>query len=987
MRKLICFVILALPLWAAHPQFLIDSTQLAALRAKATSNTADWVALKAACDANLGKAVRFPNPVGDTSGTMVPGSGADNSSPIIPDYAGGWFEKSVRQLATCYQVLHPTDPATAHTYFEKAKFIRLAMDDPPVWVTVRGNVYAAVPSNGAKNWGTTGNVMKLWTQYADVIVGDTMVVTGARGCTSINGTWTVAAYSQSVGYITAAEAPTYNADCVNYNLNIQNDDCFAERFYPKSMSILYDWFYDEWTADERTAMIAVLNRWLDEDIRHWNLAISNHQHPDSNYFAGELNAFVSTYLSTTDENSRSSEWLGVINARVFGVNKLRDYRNCWNVAGGSGEAWNAYGSNALYALMQSQYAFFLRGVDWRTSGLDPIGDAVEAYLRSITPNGIAFPDFQYVTRGYDEPEFFYLGNLVFARYVAERLSHPKSSKLANLYDSAKTGLLAWATSGKTPIWDDPYTGSKPEVAMDFLYYNPDASTSAYTTGPLASRLFGGTGTLGGNYAVARSSWDSDATYVTFWSGPMIGQGANGKTQFDGGSITVQRGDTHILVHGLGESARNYSVIGSGCHSSLHNERLNYTNSKESVFFADRPGGLKVQGYGATRDPGHFADVTTHPTKIDRAEESVSAYAYYRAVSLEKSYIASTVDSKVHVNKWTRQVMFLRPKVIVVHDITNTYYADDYRQMMWQFGKTPTEVTPPATGLHRLDIADGGVFKGALTTVLPVNHLAAIAQKIGSNYDSLCNTTNLPLYQVQVRPNAFDHTADNYLAVIDTSATPELVAAVTPSTTSNIDAAQVAGLGVVAFAKAETPVLPMTYTYTGTPHHYIAGLAPNASYGVTIAGGTVTIDTTGSATLTATNAGILEFDNSGVTPLSISLNLSPPILSFSCQAGSGATASQSVSLSSTGGALDNFTVTKNAAWLTISPTSGSAATSLTATADCTGLTAGNYTDTVSVASTTTGVVNSPQTIGIALAALPPQPAARISGFNLSGARLQ
>lgn len=96
-----------------------------------------------------------------------------------------------------------------------------------------------------------------------------------------------------------------------------------------------------------------------------------------------------------------------------------------------------------------------------------------------------------------------------------------------------------------------------------------------------------------------------------------------------------------------------------------------------------------------------------------------------------------------------------------------------------------------------------------------------------------------------------------------------------------------------------------------------------------------------------------------------LTSTPTSLSYSCVAGSGIQPTKSVAISALNTTLTNWSATKSQAWFSISPTSDTGPSSITGTADCTGLTVGTYTDSLMVASTTSGITNSPITVPITL----------------------
>lgn len=98
----------------------------------------------------------------------------------------------------------------------------------------------------------------------------------------------------------------------------------------------------------------------------------------------------------------------------------------------------------------------------------------------------------------------------------------------------------------------------------------------------------------------------------------------------------------------------------------------------------------------------------------------------------------------------------------------------------------------------------------------------------------------------------------------------------------------------------------------------------------------------------------------------SLILSPTSLTFFCTVGGADPSGQGVSISASGVTLTNWSATKTQSWLTLSPSSGTGPASMTVqTSGCGSLATSTYTDTISVASTTGGIVNSPQTVAVTL----------------------
>jgi hypothetical protein len=158
----------------------------------------------------------------------------------------------------------------------------------------------------------------------------------------------------------------------------------------------------------------------------------------------------------------------------------------------------------------------------------------------------------------------------------------------------------------------------------------------------------------------------------------------------------------------------------------------------------------------------------------------------------------------------------------------------------------------------------------------------------------------------------------------------------------------------------------TTTHSGTAQYLFAGLSAG-TYAVTIngvgvAGSPFTVSASDNSIEFESTAGTVSF-NGSVSVLA--LGVSPSSLTYSCVSGGSNPASQTVAVSATNGTLDNWSATKIQSWLTLSPSSGSAAGNITASVNCAGQSAGAFADTITVASTTSGIANSPQTVSVVL----------------------
>ena len=79
-------------------------------------------------------------------------------------------------------------------------------------------------------------------------------------------------------------------------------------------------------------------------------------------------------------------------------------------------------------------------------------------------------------------------------------------------------------------------------------------------------------------------------------------------------------------------------------------------------------------------------------------------------------------------------------------------------------------------------------------------------------------------------------------------------------------------------------------------------------------------------------------------------MTPTSLSFTATAGGPDPAAKTLSVSNTGGGSMDWTASDGAAWLSLSPASGTNAGTITATPSITGLAAGTYTTDVTITAT-------------------------------------
>jgi hypothetical protein len=850
--------------FAAHPQLLLDETQLNFIRNKTAHNTADWRTLKATCDALTTYAVQWPDAI--TGGSnLIRGyvAGSRRSAGVIETgHNGGRFDTVITELGVCYQALKPTAPATAAHYLAQAHNIITAIARPPLTLTRQSDGairYAASADLRGRDLLKDAPVSVFLPHSTagagsdsskSVSIGEVWTISGATGCTSMNGTWRVSAKDKNMVLFTnpdGSAAPALNANCSLFTFDPMRES-YPLRFWIPALAKAYDWFYDGLSQKEKDDLIFCMNAWM------YELTVTGQHsgHPEDNFAFDNFCALVTAYIATDGDNAAwTTFYTNRIADRLTGPHQIRDYWQRWMTGGGFGEGWQAYGFTSTRWMMDAMLAMKIHGTDWTQPpyNFTFVDDTLRYWMEFTTPTKLAMDDNEYVypigaaDKGVTEPVWIPLGHAAMFTAAARRFHSPVATQFQSWYQDVYPRLRA-AAGKSVPAWSTGAYPSQPDPVDEFLYYDPQADSSDWKTLPLTYRAWSG------DYAVTRSDWTDQAVEVTLLGGPTVASAGNGKTQFNSGSITLQRGNRRLLVYGLGEAARSGDIVDSAKANTLHHERSSYGNKKNSIFWAGASlAETRNQGLSSrTPPPGQLSSVPSWPSSIDRSEDA-GAYTYWRASGLEANNAKSSIDGKYHQVSWTRELFFLRPNLVIVHDRTAVLNDGDDRAMFWTFGRNLDRVPAPS-GTSRYDASFKGTYRGAFTSVLPASPSTV----------SVVNHDNMHfLYRVEVRPSAMDHKDDNWLVVLDAADSPHKVTPIAAVTATNADAVQLghASHTVVAFPQSSPPTLPITIALTGTAEAYVAGLRPNTNYKVTRSNTALTIaPDDGTQHLTSTEAGVL-----------------------------------------------------------------------------------------------------------------------------------
>jgi hypothetical protein len=120
---------------------------------------------------------------------------------------------------------------------------------------------------------------------------------------------------------------------------------------------------------------------------------------------------------------------------------------------------------------------------------------------------------------------------------------------------------------------------------------------------------------------------------------------------------------------------------------------------------------------------------------------------------------------------------------------------------------------------------------------------------------------------------------------------------------------------------------------------------------------------GNADTTDQDFALVIYNGTTAAPAQPTIGVNPASLSFTATAGGSNPADKTINITNTGGGTLNFTVSDDAPWLTVSPASGTAPATLTASVDITGLAAGTFNGTITISAD--GATNTPVSVPVTL----------------------
>lgn len=605
--------------------------------------------------------------------------------------------------------------------------------------------------------------------------------------------------------------------------NYSADHGYGIRFFGSGMAIGYDWLYDYLAANDPVLAATVVTRlnewidWYDAQPASFNFR----QHPTSNYFAGYFAAKAYAALATDGENVRApsywEQFLGLQRSAVGTHAGIAPYYTRFFDGGGWAQGWQ-YGPFAIRNMIEpSLAAMTAKGIDLVTDPARPYRYAINNALHLMhfsTPSLTMMDDR-------DELGSF---NPADPGRCPSNSKVPVSTALTLTEMLRRWPLQTQSGGAVAPLFHSFARSVRNVYAaerwQDMLFWDDTAPETAYTTMPERSYL-------ATDYIAMRSDWSTTATMATMRA-IAYSDKDNTHEHPDGGSLLITRGnggalgawatDVPFLV-GPNFLMRCYGTtpIMSAWQENLRIDLLTSAGARSTI-----------NGFRNSTTSGQsitiYQDATPAPQTRIATYEDRGSFVLARAEQLDDLY-----PSASGITEWSRDVVFLRPRLFVVYDRTTSGGPTPDPHLSWHFAPTPVLAASPSPGAVRYDVADGAVFKGAMTVLLPAApNVAAPENVFGSN----------KLYAIRVRGPATG--SIRWLTVFDTAASAGSVAIASRIQTLNANGALLAATGggnhVVLFGlgAAGAPISgAIAYTQPAAATTLIvADLAPNTAYAVT-----------------------------------------------------------------------------------------------------------------------------------------------------------
>lgn len=385
----------------------------------------------------------------------------------------------------------------------------------------------------------------------------------------------------------------------------------------------------------------------------------------------------------------------------------------------------------------------------------------------------------------------------------------------------------------------------------FLFRDNTFATQDLSTEPLVYR------SIGSGVVTTRSTWNKSATDAVTAQIVLGGVFNVDHQAQDQGAMVINRGTDRLLSRFMNSSS-NSDETSQGQNSIVFGDGV-----------SDRNGPITTQSSDSGMTSGTTKSVTPASPLIDRFQNSDN----YLYVSGDVANVFSGTGNTNLAKIFRRSVLYIRPGVFVVYDVTRSNSAISNRKSWYmQFEAAPS-----------IDSANRNISITKGSSKLFIKGLYPSGGTYTDTDLSSTSNTNMSsvFHRVKYEPATMQE-YDQFLHVVEATGSGN-----SQTSSSLIDSSSMRGMqmsnNIVMFGKDQSgsgPTGTITYNYTGSSQstHYLI-LTANSGYSITVSGGipkTITLvpDTTSETKVSANGILILAVNDSS-NVVSIHNNITAP----------------------------------------------------------------------------------------------------------------
>lgn len=492
---------------------------------------------------------------------------------------------------------------------------------------------------------------------------------------------------------------------------INRDSNYGVRFFGAGLGIGYDWLYDLLTPEQRTTVYEAGNAWVEGfETESFEFA-----HPQSNYFAGYFHAKAAVALATYEDNPKApAMWADWRNNQY--ATRVQPYYAEHMTGGGWPEGFG-YGDFATWNMTAPLLEVLTAtGENLAPAYTWPLDQAAYV-MHFIWPDRTVIDDRDCLHTGGANPAQVDTGMLYQLLATLDKYGSPLEPVMRQYLQEVEQA------TGR-----DPARMSSASENMNYealLFVNREVDTAPVGALP---RHYHADGL---NAVAARSDWTTEATWLSFRAGPYVNYSGQGEELHDQGSLAIVRGGTPLLVNTWGWCVR---APAGNYENDLYDDEYGNTDAKPTSIYRGNRQCYNVfyaRSLDASGNPEQaFGQESVSAAATRTVSQDFGSYVYIKATAIEDMYRGN----KALVKAWQREVVFLRPCVVVVFDRTEMGANATDQYLAWHF---PAQPHDRRDGWYGTDVGAMWTPDDVALKTLPVYP-----------------TSNPPkAWQVQVRPAA------------------------------------------------------------------------------------------------------------------------------------------------------------------------------------------------------------------------------------------